>query len=83
MIYCSMMPGGAGEDDLYVTFRQPDTSWGNPAHLGDKINSSHSENRPYVSPDGKYLFYASTRRGNRDIYWVFSGIIDDLKSPAE
>ncbi len=79
MIYCSTMPGGLGEDDLYVTFRQEDGSWSEPVHMGAEINSDKSENRPYVSPDGRYLFYTSTKRGNRDIYWVNAGIIEDLK----
>jgi Tol biopolymer transport system component len=79
MIYCSMMPGGLGEDDLYVTFKTPDGSWSEPVHLGSGINTEKSENRPYVSPDGKYFFYTSTVRGNRDIFWVSAQIIEDLK----
>lgn len=79
MIYCSTMPGGLGEDDLYVTFRKSDGSWSEPVHMGNAINTEKSENRPYVSPDGKYFFYASTKRGNRDIYWVDAKIIKELK----
>ncbi len=79
MIYCSLMPGGLGDDDLYVTFKQGDGSWSKPVHMGKKINSEKSENRPYVSPDGKYFFYTSSKRGNRDIYWVDAKIIEELK----
>jgi len=79
MIYCSMKPDGFGEDDLYVTFRLSEGSWGLPIHLGTKINSEKSENRPYVSPDEKYLFYTSNKRGNRDIYWVSMKVIEELK----
>lgn len=49
---------------------------------GNEINSDKSENRPYVSPDGKYLFYTSTKTGNRDIYWVDAQIIDRLKQAS-
>ena len=80
MIYCSMMPGGLGSDDLYVTFKTGDGSWSEPVHMGTEINTDKSENRPYVSPDGRYLFYAGTKRGNRDIYWVDAKIIEELKS---
>jgi hypothetical protein len=80
MIYCSTKPGGLGEDDLYVTFKQSDGSWSDPIHMGNEINTAKSENRPYVSPDGKYLFYAGTARGNRDIYWVDAVIIKKLKT---
>ena len=65
MIYCSMMPGGFGDDDLYVTFKKDDGSWSKPVHMGNIINSDKSENRPYVTPDGKYFFYTSTKSGNR------------------
>jgi Tol biopolymer transport system component len=80
MIYCSTMPGGQGEDDLYVTFKTKDGSWSKLIHLGREINTEKSENRPYVSPDGKYFFYTSTIRGNRDIYWVDAQIIEDIKN---
>ena len=79
MIYCSTMPDGLGDDDLYVTFKTREGSWSEPVHMGNEINTDKSENRPYVSPDGKYLFYTSTIRGNRDIYWVDAKIIDGLK----
>ena len=79
MVYCSTMPGSFGEDDIYVTFKQSDGSWSKPVNMGDKINSEKAENRPYVSPDGKYFFYTSTKRGNRDIYWVDVKIIEELR----
>jgi hypothetical protein len=74
-----MMSGGLGEDDLYVTFRTENGSWSDPVHMGGDINSEASENRPYVSPDGKYFFYTSSVRGNRDIYWVDARILQKLK----
>jgi len=80
MIYCSTMPGGLGGDDLFVTFKSSDGSWIKPIHMGSVINSAKSENRPYVSPDGKYFFYASTKRGYRDIYWVDAKIIEELRT---
>lgn len=80
MIYCSMMPEGLGDDDLYITFKQSDGSWSKPVHMGNEINTEKSENRPYISPDGKYFFYTSTIRGNRDIYWVDAKIIENLRT---
>lgn len=79
MIYCSMMPGGLGEDDLYITYWQHDCSWGKPIHLGNEINSEKSDNRPYVTPDGKYFFFTSTKRGNRDIFWVDTRVFETLR----
>lgn len=79
MIYCSMMEGGLGSDDLYITFKRSDGKWGKPVHMGNKINTEKSENRPYVTPDGKYLFYASTITGNRDIYWIDTEVFKEFK----
>ncbi len=79
MVYCSMKPDSLGSDDLYVTFKTENGSWSEPVHMGNEINTNKSENRPYVSPDGKYFFYASTKRGNRDVYWVDAKIIMELK----
>lgn len=83
LVFCSMKPGGLGEDDLYVSFRRVDGAWGDPVHLGGAINSEKSENRPYVSPEGKYLFYTSNRNGHRQIFWVDAAILESLRPAPE
>jgi Tol biopolymer transport system component len=47
--------------------------------MGEGINSSGHEERPYVSPDGKYLFLTRDISGNLDIYWVDAKIIINIK----
>lgn len=79
LIFCSTKPEGYGNDDFYISFRNKDLSWSKPVNMGEEINSKDSENRPYVTPDGKYFFFTSTKRGNRDIYWVDAIIFDKLK----
>jgi len=79
LIFCSTKPEGYGSDDFYISFRNKDLSWSKPINMGDKINTQGSENRPYVTPDGKYFFFTSTKRGNRDIYWVDAGIFESYK----
>jgi len=79
LIFCSTKPGGMGRDDFYVSFKNHDDQWSNPLHMGNSINSPRSENRPYVTNDGRFFFYTSSRRGNRDIYWVDAKIIEKLK----
>lgn len=80
LIFCSKKPSGLGEDDLYIAFNSGNGRWSAPVHLGSKINTKFSENRPYVSPDGQYLFFTSNRSGNRDIYWVSAKAMLALKS---
>lgn len=79
LIFCSTKPGGEGDDDLYISFRDSKNRWTTPITMGKQINSQRSENRPYITNDGRFLFYTSSRRGNRDIYWVDAKIIKDFK----
>jgi Tol biopolymer transport system component len=61
--------GGLGGDDLYVsTWR--DGAWTTPRNLGAPINSSEYEYGPSISPDGRWLYFTSHRRGSADIYRV-------------
>ncbi|MCF8228422.1 MAG: hypothetical protein K9G58_10940 [Bacteroidales bacterium] len=51
-----------GGTDYYIVYHHPDDSWSDPVNLGPEINSSNSrEWSPYISPDGKYLFFMSAR----------------------
>jgi len=79
LIFCSTKPGGEGQDDLYISFRDSKNRWTNPITMGKQINSPRSENRPYITNDGRFLFYTSSRKGNRDIYWVDAKIIEEFK----
>ncbi|MCG7533916.1 hypothetical protein [Pseudoalteromonas sp. OOF1S-7] len=75
--------------DIYISFRQPDGSWGEAINMGDKINTPLYEQRPKVTPDGKYLFFwrgdVKTREdGSRYVtgspYWVDAQIIEQLRT---
>ncbi len=60
VIFVSRRPGGYGEQDLYISYRQPDDTWGPAINLGPKINTIGKSNSwPQLSPDGKYLFFTS------------------------
>jgi microsomal dipeptidase-like Zn-dependent dipeptidase len=72
-------PGGQGGDgDLWVCFRKPDGAWSHAQNLGDGVNDAATQFCPTLSPDGKYIFYAT----NRDIYWVSAEVLDPLRERA-
>jgi hypothetical protein len=73
-------PDGYGSGDLYVCFRQSDGSWSEAMNMGPVINSSSIEYCPKISPDGRYLFFTSGRSGDGDVYWMESGVIDDIRA---
>lgn len=74
LVFAANRPDGQGRGDLYVSFREPNGNWSASRSL-DAINTNTNDFCPYVSPDGKYLFYAS--RG--DIYWVSTEVIKKLR----
>jgi Tol biopolymer transport system component len=67
LIFCSTKPSGFGRDDLYVSFKAADGVWSDAMNLGDGINSEESENRPFITADGKYLFYNKSANESRDV----------------
>ena len=51
-----------GSVDYYVSFRSPDDAWSEPINLGPKVNTKGGEEyAPYVSLDGRYFFFMSSR----------------------
>jgi hypothetical protein len=70
ILFSSTRPGGYGQADIYISFRQTDSTWSEPENLGPEVNSANSEYGASLSPDGEYLFYTSTRNGSEDIFWI-------------
>jgi len=79
LIFCSKRPSSFGQDDLYVSFRNVD-GWSEAVNLGSAVNSEQSENRPFITADGQYLFYNRGTGNNRDTYWVDLGVVEKLRS---
>lgn len=80
LIFTSLGWGdGFGGGDLWISFRKPNGTWSRPKNMGGGINSNAHEYCPAISPDGKYLFFASNLSGADDILWVDVGIIERLK----
>ncbi len=78
IIFCSTRPGGLGKGDLYISFKNDDNTWSKAINMGETINTKDHEFCPFVTKDGKYLFYTS----KGDIYWVDSQIIDNIREKS-
>jgi len=75
MIFCAQREDGLGRGDLYISFKEKG-SWSPSINMGRTVNTEHHELCPFVTADGKYLFFTS----QQDIYWISTDIIADLKS---
>ena len=76
IIFCAQREDGLGQGDLYISFKKSDGSWSKSKNMGAAINSKGHELCPFVTADGKYLFYTS----NQDIYWVSTEIIEKVRT---
>jgi len=75
LIFSTGRSEGLGQGDLYVSFRTEDGGWTEAKTMGPSINTEGQEYCPFVTRDGRYLFYTS----NRDIYWVDASILDTYR----
>lgn len=57
-------PGSQGSCDIYVS-RFTGNFWESPVHLNKEINTGTWESQAVVSPDGRYLYFASKRAGGK------------------
>ncbi|HAP43924.1 MAG TPA: hypothetical protein DD477_09750 [Spirochaetaceae bacterium] len=70
---------------LCVSFYQGGNQWTEPVNMniaGARINIATYQNRPTLSPDGKFLFFNSHDSNNADksdIYWVNADVIEGIR----
>lgn len=64
LLFSSFREGGYGAGDIWISFRDSSDNWSEPQNLGPQINKNNNERFPYVSPDGKYLFYLTDKVDN-------------------
>jgi Tol biopolymer transport system component len=86
LIFESSRNAKDGNLDLFIVFKDSGGHWGMPVNIGPRINTDSYERFARVSPDGKYLFFASDRnkgpgRVGYDIYWIDAKVIEELRQP--
>ena len=80
LIFSSVRTAGANNSDLYISFNKNGT-WTEPVTMGNLINTGANEYGPFLSHDGKYLFFIRHDGIKGDIYWVNAGLINKLRKP--
>ncbi|MBN2746647.1 MAG: PD40 domain-containing protein, partial [Bacteroidales bacterium] len=62
--------------DIYSTFQNPDGSWAKPEPLSSVINTSYDDAYPYISLDGKTLYFSSKGHNSMGGFDVFRSVYD-------
>ncbi len=70
---------GLGGNDIYRSVKQADGSWGAPENLGDIINTPFEEEAPFMTEDGKTLFFASTGHPGYGGFDIYKSILENGK----
>jgi outer membrane protein OmpA-like peptidoglycan-associated protein/TolA-binding protein len=71
IIFSSNRAGGYGAEDLYMIERNLFGEWGPPMNLGGIVNTPFTDFSPFLSQDGKTLYFASSGHpgyGGSDIF---------------
>ncbi|MBI2272107.1 MAG: OmpA family protein [Bacteroidetes bacterium] len=71
LYFVSDRPGGEGGRDIYMSALDAEGKWSKPANLGPDINTSFDEDRIYVHPYTKALFFSSKGHNSLGGYDIF------------
>jgi outer membrane protein OmpA-like peptidoglycan-associated protein len=67
LYFCSDQNKESGKYDIFKCTKQSNGRWGQLELLSPRINSSFNQVSPYISPDGKTLFYSTNGSGQKGI----------------
>ncbi len=59
LFFTSDRPGGQGALDIWVSETTTQGDWGAPRNLGSKINSHYNEETPFLTENGKKIYFSS------------------------
>lgn len=71
LYFTSNRKGGAGEMDIYVSKLTDNNVWGPARSVGNNINTVLNEDTPFITEDGKTLYFSSQSFANMGGYDLF------------
>ena len=78
LYFTSNRKGGFGGLDIYISRLDSSGQWGPAKNLGPIINTKYNEETPFITADGKTLFFSSYGHYNMGGYDIFySNLLDN------
>jgi len=62
---------GIGKRDIYVSKKLANGGWGSLENLGAPINTKYEEDAPFITPDGKTMYFASKGHNSMGGFDIF------------
>lgn len=69
--------GGVGGNDIYSVKKNEDGTWGDSENMGTTINTALDEDSPFISDDGKTLYFSSNGRLGYGSYDIFKSTYEN------
>ncbi len=79
IIFSSSRSGGYGSSDLYMTEKNMFGDWGIPCNLGSMVNTPFEEVSPFISQDGRTLYFASYGHPGYGGFDIFKSVFENGK----
>ncbi len=71
LLLCLNRDEGEGNQDIYVSFQEPDSTWTIPRNIGKTINTAGDESTVFLAPDTRTMFFSSSGHngfGDKDVF---------------
>ncbi|MEL6922518.1 MAG: tetratricopeptide repeat protein [Bacteroidota bacterium] len=78
LIFASRRAGGFGGSDLYYSIYS-NGSWTKPVNFGPTINTAFDETAPYLTLNGRSLYFSSNCRKSVGGFDIFKSVFDESK----
>lgn len=80
LYFVSDRPGGQGGKDIYKSIRLPNGEWALSQNLGLAINTIDDEETPFISKDGKTLYFSSKGYNSMGGFDIYKSTFDESDS---
>jgi len=69
-------------NSLYISFRKADGTWSRGREMNSAMGYRNRSMCPWVTPDGKYLFFLGIAGGENMPFWIETGFFEALRKAA-